>query len=337
VPLWDQLTTELEAAARIATNVHDDFPTRLDRCLDTLGEDRFRGWLRERYYTQLADAILSQASECVLSDDFVPEPVRGLAALGQLANPIVSFNIEPLSSILLARPGGPVRIVFQQRRGKPGYSWREPGGRFQRIVYHPHGLITADSVMTASQYERNRASLAFGLAIHSAFGNKLAIVGMSLGDAYLRRQIEQSRGTLGEVYWFDSQFAGELAHWAALNNITTVHVDWREFWNHWRQLPVEIDRSELAAAWYLTVAEATEEAEGGPLGSLQRSLSEHTNVPPSLASLARSMAEAGQGAGEPGVSRTVRGENPTAVEQALLQRLRQANIPKPELQKQFQI
>ena len=49
---------------------------------------------------------------------------------------------------LPARPAGPVRILFQQHRGKPGHAWREAGGRFQRIVYHPHGLATGDSVMT---------------------------------------------------------------------------------------------------------------------------------------------------------------------------------------------
>jgi hypothetical protein len=68
-----------------------------------------------------------------------------------LANPIVNFNIEPLSSLLLARPAGPVRIMFQQPKGKPAYTWREPGGRFQRLVYHPHGLATLDTVMTATQ------------------------------------------------------------------------------------------------------------------------------------------------------------------------------------------
>ena len=333
VPLWGEVTAELEEAAHVETVAEDDFPTRLDRCLTALGEEAFRSWLRERYYAQLAEGILSQALERVASDDFVPEHVRAPAALGQLANPIVSFNIEPFTSLLLARPAGPVRILFQQQRGKPGHAWREAGGRFQRIVYHPHGLATGDSVMTASQYEANRASLAFALAIHSAFGNTLVIVGMSLDDEYLREQIEESRRSLGDVYWFDSRFPDEPASWAARNEITTVQVEWGEFWNHWRELPVELDRSGLCAAWYLAVEEATEEAEGGSLGSLERSLSGLTNVPADLAELARRMAGEGRSAGESGRARTIRGESPRAIELTLRQRLIDAEIPLPAIQK----
>jgi hypothetical protein len=40
--------------------------------------------------------------------------------------------------------------------------------------------------MTKDQHEKLSSSLAFQLAIHAAFRNKLAIVGMSLGDQYLR-------------------------------------------------------------------------------------------------------------------------------------------------------
>lgn len=333
VPLWDEVTAEMETAARIATSPGDDFPTRLERCLQALGEGAFRSRLRERYYTDLSEGILSQALECAASNEFVPEHVRALAALGQLANPIVSFNIEPFSSLLLGRPAGPVRILFQQHRGKPGHAWREAGGRFQRIVYHPHGLATGDSVMTASQYEANRASLAFSLAIHSAFGNTLVIVGMSLDDNYLREQIEVSRRSLGDVYWFDSRFPEELASWAARNEIRTVQVDWGEFWKHWRELPVELERSELSAAWYLAVDEATDEAEGGSLGSLERSLSGLTNVPDALAALAQTMADDARAAGEPGHPRMIRGESPRAIELALRQRLIEAGIPIPAIQK----
>jgi len=76
-----------------------------------------------------------QALDFAKAEDFVPVHIRSVAALGQLANPIVSFNIEPLSSIILARPGGPVRILFQSGADRPRYTWRESGGRFQRIVF----------------------------------------------------------------------------------------------------------------------------------------------------------------------------------------------------------
>jgi hypothetical protein len=211
VPLWSQLTVELESAAGIQVEHHIDFPNRLDKCRVLLGDSMFNSFLRERYYTDLCCALLSQAAELADAEDFLPDNLRALAALGQLANPIVSFNIEPVSSLLLARPAGPVRILFQQPLGKPAYTWREPRGRFQRLVYHPHGLVTASTVMTASEYQANSQTLAFGVAIHAAFSNTLAIVGMSLDDQYLRRQLDQFRESIGRIYWFNSQFSDELS------------------------------------------------------------------------------------------------------------------------------
>lgn len=161
VPLWDQVTIELESAAGIQSDNAKDFPGRLDKCFERLGRDAFRAFLRGRYYTHLCEALLSQANLIVAAEDFIPPNVRAVAALGQLANPIVSFNIEPLSSLLLGRPAGPVRIVFQQPQDQPTHTWREPGGRFQRLIYHPHGLATLDTVMTAAQYEANSQTLAF--------------------------------------------------------------------------------------------------------------------------------------------------------------------------------
>jgi hypothetical protein len=92
-----------------------------------LGEGVFRAYLRARYYTQLCEALLSQAATRLDAGEYVPDQVRSVAGLGQLANPIISFNIEPLPSLLLARPAGPVRLAFRQPEGKPAYTWREPG------------------------------------------------------------------------------------------------------------------------------------------------------------------------------------------------------------------
>jgi hypothetical protein len=122
VPLWDQLTRELESAAGVRSGDKGDFPNRLDRCVKLLGESVFRSFLRERYYTQLCEGLLSQAITLLDAEDFLLDSARAIAALGQLANPIISFNIEPLSSLLLARPAGPVRIMFRQPQGKPGYT-----------------------------------------------------------------------------------------------------------------------------------------------------------------------------------------------------------------------
>jgi len=337
VPLWDQVTLELESAAGIESSDDKDYPRRLDQCFARLGENTFRAILRERYYTRLCEALLLQANLVVGAEDYIPPSVRAVAALGQLANPIVSFNIEPLSSLLLGRPAGPLRIVFQQPHGQPTYTWREPGGRFQRLLYHPHGLVTANTVMTAVQYEANSQTLAFQLAIHASFGNMLAIVGMSLDDEYLRQQIQRFRPSIGAIYWFNSAFSSELSSWAESHNITCVRSAWDEFWQHWGQLSIEFDRRQLAMAWYLAVSEAVEELEGGALGSLERSLAapRAAQSPEGLRGLAKYLSAAGVQAGEIGQSRLIDGKMPRQIELALRDRLISDSIPLPSISKTY--
>jgi len=340
VPLWDELTLELESAAKesaagIEIDESSDFPNRLDKCMTVLGESAFCQFIRERYYTSLCEALLLQADTLNDSKDLLPDSVRAVAALGQLANPIVSFNVEPLSSLLLGRPGGPVRVLFQQAPGKPSYTWREPGGRFQRLVYHPHGLATADTVMTATQYEANSQTLAFGMAIHAAFGNTLAIVGMSLDDKYLRHQIERFRPNIGAVYWFNSQFPDETLSWTSEHGITTVQAEWSDFWQQWHTLPIDLNQEELIAAWYLAVYEAVEEAEGGSLGSLERSLRGLPAAAQSLGKLAAYLSQAGTQSGEPGKARLIGGKEPRAIELALRERVMKLGIPVPIISKRL--
>lgn len=344
VPLWDEVTFELESAAGIQSSDEKDFPKRLDKCLARLGDDTFRAFLRERYYTRLCEALLSQANQLIGAEDYIPTNVRAVAALGQLANPIVSFNIEPLSSLLLGRPAGPVRILFQQPSGQPMYTWREPGGHFQRLVYHPHGLATVNTIMTAAQYDANSQTLAFRLAIHASFGNTLVIVGMSLDDEYLRDQIEHYRQSIGAIYWFNSQFSSELSSWAANLGITCVRSPWNELWQRWSQLPIELDRNQLAMAWWLAVDEAVEEAEGGVRGSLARSLaseggseSKVSQSDEGLAKLAGQLATAGVRAGETGQLRLIDGKLPREIELKLRDRLIGDGIPLPIISKTYDV
>src|SRR4051812_45810228 len=51
VPLWAQLTQEMEAAAGVDSRADEDFPTRLDRCDAGLGHEEFRSLLRDRSST----------------------------------------------------------------------------------------------------------------------------------------------------------------------------------------------------------------------------------------------------------------------------------------------
>ena len=338
VPLWAQLTEEMESLADISPNPSDDYPSRLDRCKTSLGDVGFRAFLRQRYCTEMAVALLSQAADYVEHPQFVPPHVRAIAALGQLANPIVSFNVESLSSVLLGRPGGPIRVLLQRPRGRPAYTWREEGGKFQRIVYHPHGLATLATAMTASEYAANHQTLAFRLAIHAGFGNDLVIAGMSLDDEYLRTQLSEFRSSLAAIYWFDSQFSNSARAWANQNRITIVEVDWNDFWRYWGDLRVEMTQTDLDVAWHLAISQAAEEAAGGPFRSLLRSAGNGPRdgeAASDFRRLATDLAAAGGEAGEVGETITIRGKKPHEIELALRKRLLQTGTDPPTIQHHY--
>ena len=302
VPLWPKLTQEMERTFELTERSDPEYPERLDACLRRAGDAQFMRFLRERYYTGLSAGLLTSAAEHLDRADFIPRASRQVAAFGQLANPIVSFNIEPFSSLLLARPGGPVRLIpYVDRR--PPTEVGEPHNRFKRIVFHPHGLITGDCVMTKSQYELKNQTLAYGLAIHSAFGNNLAIVGMSLQERDLQAQLLKFRSQLNRVIWLDHVFAEELVSWADQCEVDRVVVDWPLFWDHWiDRVHVAVDEAGLCAAWYLVLHEAVAEVEGGVLGELKRVIA-RMPANPARAGLVESvegMAEVGRMRGEPG-------------------------------------
>ena len=93
------LTRKLEKYAGLKpdTDRADRYQNRLEKCLERLGHARtrkFRGYLRKRLYTELCVDLLQSAKEGWKSGDLIPTRIREVAKLGQLANPIVSFNVE---------------------------------------------------------------------------------------------------------------------------------------------------------------------------------------------------------------------------------------------------
>jgi hypothetical protein len=263
-PQWHQLTQDLERLGELGAQPDWRYPRRLEACSKELGDGPFRAELRRRYYTHLSMVLLRHAKKFLDRDDFIPPQARQVACLGQAANPIVNFNIEPLSSILLGRPAGPIRLLSYAEPHKRVLRHDEPNDRFRRLIYHPHGLITGACVMTESQYQSQSATLAFSLAVHAAFGSNLAIVGMSLEDDYLREQITRFRGDLECVWWFNSDFTKEPAEWAQANGVDMLQVQWPEFWDWWMEdRGFELDEKGMCAAWYRVLCEAWEEVQGG--------------------------------------------------------------------------
>jgi len=268
---WDELTKNIEVRAGLAGGRSGQFPERLQRCADTLGPDVFRRQLRKIYYTDLCEAMLRRAAQSINDDDRIPPEIREVAALGQSANPIVSFNIEPFSSTLLARPAGPARIIPFIKPETPRVEFTEFGKTFQRIVYHPHGLSTADCIMTSDDYKTLDGTLALQLAVHAAFGNNLAIVGMSLQDEYVREQIYEFRKQIHSIFWFNSQFGG-LETWAMCNRVEMVQVEWGKFWESWNTR--QISEEGLMIAWCRVVLEAADELSGGTAYQISQSISD---------------------------------------------------------------
>src|SRR5882757_7473052 len=77
------------------------YPSRLQACYEVLGPEEFARLLRNKYYTQLCADLLKEADQWASQYDKNPPSallrLQQVAALGQFANPVVSFNIEPLS------------------------------------------------------------------------------------------------------------------------------------------------------------------------------------------------------------------------------------------------
>jgi len=317
-PQWGELTKKLEALAELGDDCSLQYPERLGRCSDKLGSDLFRKHLRKIYYTDLCEALLRRAAQSLEDGDGIPPESRKVAALGQLANPIVSFNIEPFSSTLLARSAGPARIIPFINPQTQRIAFREFVKTFQRIVYHPHGLSTVDCIMTEKDYENLDGTLAFELAVHTAFGNHLAIVGMSLQDEYLRKQIQKFRSQIDSITWFNSQF-GDLEIWARCNQVEMVWVEWSKFWDAWSA--ADVPEKDLMIACCRVVDAAAEELSGGRAYRMAQLISDDF--------LRNKMLEYSTRIGEPGELRLVDGQAPSDICRRFRELLRSKNIRIP--------
>jgi hypothetical protein len=315
---WDELTKRLEARAELAEEPSARYPERLQRCSDKLGSAEFRRYLRRMYYTDLCESMLRKTAQALNGADGVPPEVWKIAGLGQMANPIVSFNIESFSSTLLARPGGPARIIPFVDRQNRRIEFQELGKIFQRIVYHPHGLSTVDCIMTEQDYQRLNGTLALELAVHTAFGNDLAIVGLSLQDEYLRQQISKFRSAIDSILWFNTQFGG-LEGWAMVQQVDMVRVEWSEFWETWNTDHVPYES--LMIAWCRVVDDAAAELSGGKFYQIGQSFEDEFIREKMLSDSAK--------IGEPGELRLVDGQEPSNIQRKFRELVNSRNIRIP--------
>lgn len=246
IPAWKNLVEELEKITDIIPpQFSTTLPERLNLVSSRLNKYTFQQKLRQLLLVKIAKAVIEQRE---INCDRIPIPIYRVAKLGLLANPIVNFNIEALTSVVLATGGGHYSIktygkkVFEENntisRGT-GFSMRDnqyEDQRFKRHIYHPHGNIDGYgvSVITDNNYDRHTSSLSYQLAVHNAFDNTLAIVGMSLEDKYLREQIGSFREEINNIFWFQASTVTneEIKKWCWKYDINLIIFDkWVDFWD----------------------------------------------------------------------------------------------------------
>jgi hypothetical protein len=143
VPAWGAVVLRLESAAGLTPPAGLKPVDRIERCLRALRRLDFQRHLRAGIVRPLAEAIVKLADAHVAETPCMPAVIRRLAHLGAIANPIVNFNVETVTSRLVADPSG-ISNVRCFAPPLPGATTllrapRPYGMRARRNVYHPHG------------------------------------------------------------------------------------------------------------------------------------------------------------------------------------------------------
>jgi len=270
VPGWAAVVSDLERAAGLTPPSNAiPYADRIERCLLVLRRLDFQRHLRSAVVRPLAQAIVKLANDHVDHQPCIPSAIRQLAHLGAVANPIVNFNVDTTTSRLVADPSGRSNVrCFAPPLPGATTLLRQQRPRtmaFRRNVYHPHGAVDDSGicVMASSEYESMRGTLGLQIALHNAFESKLAIVGMSLEDTYLREQLRSFRRQIDTIYWFVDGTSEQDKAWAWANNVAVVDQPWCAFWQKAEAiLPCPIREESLYQTWLIAVGEAFNECFG---------------------------------------------------------------------------
>lgn len=241
IPSWEMLVEDVERECGME-NAYADLPfaERLEIARRYFGLHEFQRELRLRCLIPTARAIIFLIEQWIAERE-VPPLLDQLTLLGSLASSVVNFNIESVSSRVIAA-AAPLRLkaFHPPVEGSSGihrhfFSARKlASGEVFLNVFHPHGAIDVSgrSVLTSRDYNSLSGTLGLQIAIHQAFMENVLIIGMSLEDSYLREQIAQFRPQMRDVYWIRGG-NGPARHsaWAHANDITEVFI--ADFAEHW--------------------------------------------------------------------------------------------------------
>ncbi|OGU41640.1 MAG: hypothetical protein A2X61_12695 [Ignavibacteria bacterium GWB2_35_12] len=252
LPTWEKLISNLEAMVEKETgkdysvNKSYKYFERFQIIQNRLSIDTYQSYIYNEIFLKLSASIIKAEEELNKTGELFPKIINNIAKLSHLANPIVNFNIEYLSSIALALPGGEYAIkVFGVPTPDSLYpfsfiaNYTRDNRTFKRQIFHPHGTIESSGkcVLSKSEYEALNGTLALTLATHSAFASDLVIVGMSLEDDYLKEQISKFRNQIRNIYWFtdiDISSDPDLEKWINMNGVILINIpnkNWNLFWD----------------------------------------------------------------------------------------------------------
>lgn len=233
IPSWGDLVANIERACGVENDPDLDFSDRLEVVRRSVGLHQFQRQLRLQSLVPTGRALLRLA-ERWLAEGTIPPLLDQLSLIGSLASSIVNFNVESLSSQMLAAssPALKLKAFHPPVAGSSGlrrhYSVarRPASGDAFLNVFHPHGAIDVGgrSIITSRDYRSLDGTLGFQVAIHQAFMDNVLILGMSLEDGYLREQIAEFRPQMRAIYWVRE--AGWTSHrqWAEANDIQTIFL-----------------------------------------------------------------------------------------------------------------
>jgi hypothetical protein len=222
-PGWNRLVGALADAYHVdpLAPISADMPCQLEELSQKIGHRCFRKELRQR----LVDAFESASLDL--------EVLISQAMIGARASALVSFNIEYLSALPFVYARNGTSFVGRTFRERSPFSGElvittQPGIT-SPPVYFPHGLLDQGNVvMTKSEYDKHLGSLAVTTAVHLAVGGDLVIIGMSLGDTYLRDAVLQNRRWLRGIYWLGSE--NDFPEWSRVAEVTFVEVSHETMW-----------------------------------------------------------------------------------------------------------
>lgn len=253
---WSCPIDLLKKTAGLAVPSDPQLPRRLELCCAAMGVQKFRQIVRAELHDRMYQKIVQMArDEHRAGRVEVPLPVRALAHLGAIGNPIVSFNIEMATAIALSMPNGSPLIKTYSKSANhhlPYVIGERPHG-LARKVFLPHGCLElADCVLTEDEYISHQASMSFQLATHQAYSSGLFIVGFSLSDAYLLEQIKRFRRWIETIYWIQPESDAKQRELAERYDLTLVSDGtWPDFWQKFEN-PLHEDLKPGEAALYAT-------------------------------------------------------------------------------------